>query len=84
MHQFHLLHKVSGPGVLVDNKQHIAYIDHNIAANGEIIIQVTHCAFPDTVKIQTDQVSIGIKRGTSGITACSMIGADKATRLLSL
>src|SRR5687768_10596080 len=69
MHQFQFINEIFGAGELVHDKEHVTYIYHYIPANGGIVVDVAHGAFPGTVEVEADEVAVRIQRGTAGIAA---------------
>ena len=53
-------------GYLVDDKEHIAYVQGDIAAIVRIEYDVTHGPFPDPVEIYSDQISVRIRNAAAG------------------
>src|SRR5688572_24125137 len=75
---------MAGPGKLINDKQDIADVDHDIPADRGIIIDIAHGSFPYPVEVQADQVSISIQGGAARITTRGMIGAYKTNRHFSI
>ena len=58
---FHLVNQMAGSSVLVNEKEHEADVETDVAADVGIKLQVAHCAFPNTVEIQADEIAVGIE-----------------------
>src|SRR5436190_13778160 len=84
MNQLHFLHQLASPCVFIDYKHDKADIYHDVPANGRIIIYITHGSFPCTVKVESNQVAVSIKRRAAGISSRGMIGGYKANRHSSI
>ena len=68
----------------VDDKKYITYIHHDIPADGTIIEEIAHRPFPNTVKVDSDQVATRIDRRTAAISAGGMIAGNKTNRDFSI
>ena len=68
---------MAGASVLVDEKEHKADVETDVAADVGIELQVAHCAFPNAVEIQADKVAVGIECGAARIAACGMTSTKK-------
>ena len=54
VNQLHFLDKVRSPCELIDYKEDVTDIHHDISADRRIIIQIAHSAFPNPVEIEPD------------------------------
>ena len=61
----HFVKKVVGFADLVDGEEDIADVEGNVAADLRIKDDVTHCAFPNAVEIDSDEVAFGIDHRAS-------------------
>ena len=66
-----------GASIFVDEKEHEADVETDVAADVGIELQVAHCAFPNAVEIQADKVAVGIERGAARIAASSVTSAKE-------
>ena len=77
INEFHLVNQVAGASIFVDEKEHEADVETDVAADVGIELQVAHCAFPNAVEIQTDKVAVGIERGAARIAASGVASTNK-------
>ena len=77
LNNFHLINQMAGASVLVDEKEHEADIETDVAADVGIELQVAHCAFPNAVEIKADKVAVGIERGAARIAASGVASTNK-------
>ena len=56
----HFIQQMVGTGKLVDCEQDVADVERNVAAIVRVEDNVTHRSFPDTVKVETDQIAVFI------------------------
>src|SRR5690554_727248 len=62
INNLHFINQMFGVCILVDDEQNISYIYHNVSAYSRVVINVAHGSFPNTVKVQSDQVSVCVNR----------------------
>ena len=51
---------MSGTSEFIDDEKYIADVNGNVTTNVGVVDEITHRAFPTTVKIEAEQLSIGL------------------------
>ena len=68
---------MAGTSVFVDEKEHKADVETDVAADVGIKLQVAHRAFPNAIEIQADEIAIGIESRTARIASRGMASANE-------
>lgn len=58
--KFHLAEQPSCATELIDDEQGIADVERNVPAAIRVKVKITHCPFPDTIKIRPNQFPLRI------------------------
>ena len=59
-HKSHLVKEIAGITDLFNCKEHVSYVEADVAAEVRIEIDVTHRAFPYSVEVDSYEVSVSI------------------------
>ena len=57
----HFIYQVPSTGKLVDNEEHIADVDADIATDVGVVDEVAHRAFPAAVEVEAKELSVGVQ-----------------------
>ena len=72
-----------GVGYLVDDEEDVANVKGDVAADVRIKYDVRHRAFPYSVKVQADKVTLGVDDRAAGVASGSVVCSDEADRNFS-
>ena len=59
-HNRHLINQMPCTGKLVDDEEHVADVDRDVAADVGVVNEVAHRAFPATVEVETEKLAFSV------------------------
>ena len=68
----HFIYQMPCTCELVDNEEHIADVDADIATDVGVVDEVAHRAFPAAVKVEAEELAFGIQNRAARVAACGV------------
>ena len=76
----HLVDEVTGTADPVDDKEGVADVEADVAAEIRIKLNVAHGALPHSVEVDADQTALAVNDRTAGVASGSVVGGNEADR----